>query len=198
MSIYRVRTVFTGVAGTPWYSNLYFAGLAEGGTDTNVVAVHDAAADFWGSLASAIIDPVDWVVQGDVARINPTTGEVTSFDSVPAVTNGGNATAEALPFATQGLIALNTAGVRRSRRVVGHIYVPGMTEANNVAGQPSAALRTLLATSAADLRRPALDVLPVVWARPRDTSSGFLPGAAFPVTSSASRPGWAVLRSRRD
>ena len=41
----RVRTIFTGPAGSPWYSNLYFD--AATGTAQNAA---DAAAPFWGAV----------------------------------------------------------------------------------------------------------------------------------------------------
>lgn len=194
--ISRVRTVFTGVAGTPWYSNLYFS--SPGGS-ASVTAAVNAVHTFWFTMKGAIQTGVTWTVQGEVAQIENTTGELVGIINVPSLTNVGTAADEALPWATQALVQLNTNDFVHSRRVRGRIFVPAMGEANNTGGVPSSGLRSSLDGAAEALIADAGCILEV-WSRPYAGSEGnpARQGSSHVVQSADVSPKWSVLRSRRD
>src|SRR3982750_3658664 len=59
LSIQRVRTIFPGVAGSPWYSNLYFTGE----TQTLADAATAATRAFWDSVKGYISTGISIQVQ---------------------------------------------------------------------------------------------------------------------------------------
>jgi len=86
----------------------------------------NAVHTFWFTMKGAIQTGVTWTVQGEVAQIENTTGELVGIINVPSLTNVGTAADEALPWATQALVQLNTNDFVHSRRVRGRIFVPAM------------------------------------------------------------------------
>lgn len=192
----RVRTIFTGVAGTPWYSNMYFSGVNELRAAEAVAAV----GQFWAAFAPDIYGAVSAQVQTDVPVIDPADGSVSAFLEVtgaPSIDFTGSG--DPLPYANQLLINVNTNVVVNSRRVRGKIYIPGCQEEDSALGLPVLALR-----NAADARGEGLveDGL-VVWSRPIEPSD--VPGAPAPRAGQecpaigVTVPDkWAVIRSRRD
>lgn len=200
MTICRVRTVFTGVSGSPWYSNLYF-GTAAG--DPEALASHNLTAAFWGAMDGSISQDVDYTVQGEVYRIDEVTGEIESVESVAAVSASGTQTPDLLPTFTQGLVTLRTGVYRYGRPVIGKINIPGFTEAQSVDGRVDPASIAAFQGYVDDL----VDGVPlsaelVVWSRPRVESllpvPSVRPGASSTVTAGVMNPDFAVLRSRRD
>jgi hypothetical protein len=195
----RVRTIFTGVAGTPWYSNLYFHNDDATDTSTGCVAAVNA---FWLAMRASIQSSVTWVVSGEVAQIESTTGTLVGISNVTALGNTGSAADDALPWQTQALIRLNTDTFINGRRLRGKIFFPGLGEGNNTLGVPSSALRGALDTATEALIADSASGL-VVWSRP------FVPPAdrpdlvarqgsfAFAQSADVSTK-WSVLRSRRD
>jgi hypothetical protein len=195
----RVRTVFAGVAGTPWYSNQYFHNDDAVDTSTACVAAVNA---FWTAIRGALSDNVTWVVQGEVSQIESTNGQLIGITNVTALGNTGSSLDEELPFQTQALVRLNTNLFVNGRRVRGKIFVPALGEANNAGGLPTAALRTSLDAAAEALiadpgsglvvwSRPFTPVPPATTPAPRQGSFAFAQSADVSVK-------WSVLRSRRD
>jgi hypothetical protein len=185
----RVRTVFTGVAGTPWYSNLYFdgAGLTSVDAQTALNNVRALWNDYKGSMSSQIsinLDPF-------VPVINPATGDVTGgFTVTPGATIIGSGVGERMPSLCQVLVSLKTGSYVGGRQVAGKCFLPGTTEALNTANGdiPSASaayfaglFNTLVAAAGPD---------PVVWSKKA--------GAVYQIASATASTKWAVLRSRRD
>lgn len=183
--MYRVRTVFGGVAGSPWYSNLFFDDQDAGGAEGAVQAV----ADFWEDLRPDIRSGLSWTVEGDVAIISPGTGEMEGVFPVGAVTGSGMGPEELLPTATQGLLRLRTGAYVGGREVRGRVNVPGLTEAASSSGVPIPTFIGRLSSAGANLVDHP-DATLMVYSR-----KNFI---ASPVVSATAAPYWAVLRSRRD
>lgn len=178
----RVRTVFTGVAGTPWYSNLYFG-------DTSLPAdAHAAVVDFWALIGPYIHTSVDWTVESEVTVLSILTGQPTSQTSVGAISGGGTASGQPLPWATQGLLRARTEAYANGRNVRGRIFIPGLTEDAQSQGRPEPAVGPLMVTAAEQLL--LTDATWVVWSRKNQIQPE--------VTSVDFWQEWAVLRSRRD
>jgi len=196
MTIARVRTVLTGVAGTPWYSNLYF--VDEGGTPIATTAV-GWVNDMWTAAAGAISDNVDWLVQGEVAQIDEATGLLTGITTVADESGGGTATDDELPFQTQALTRWLTDDFVHGRRLRGRLFWPGMGESNNTGGVPSSGLRAALSTYSNDLVSDSAGTL-VVWSRPFAGTEGnpARVGSYGLVTGTSISTKWATLRTRRD
>lgn len=182
-SILRVRTVFSGVSGTPWYSNLYFDATTETGTSVTV-----ATAAFWTTLKVVISNLITMNVEADVAVIDDVTGDITDLTTGTAASILGTASDEALPRATQGLIRARTGTYVGGREIRGRVFVPGLTQQANDAGRPVGSFVTTLAGAAANLRDA--DVGWVVWSRAR--------GQSAPVQSVSAWTQFASMRSRRD
>lgn len=182
----RIRTVFTGVAGTPYYSNLY----SNAGNDSGAAQAACAdVADFWSTFRPSWVPQLRYEVQADVAVIDPATGGLTGAVLGQQVTNIGTGSGELLPLFTQLLIGWNTGVVSGGRFVRGKCFVPGFTEANNDAtGRPDAPLKNLALTAAQKIVNSDSDF--VVWSRKN--------GTVAPIASTQINGAWAVLRSRRD
>lgn len=182
----RIRTVFTGVAGTPYYSNLY----SQAGDDADSAAAACAAVgDFWSTFRPSWNAMLRYEVQADVAVINPATGGLTGAVVGQSATGIGTGVGEFLPLFTQLLIGWNTGVVSGGRFVRGKCFVPGFLEINNDGnGRPDSPLKNLALTAALKIVNSDSDF--VVWSRKNGTTA--------PITSTQINGAWAVLRSRRD
>lgn len=184
----RIRSVLTGVAGSPWYSNLYFLGTP-GGEQDRV----DAVRAFWTDYAAAFLAVGLTVrVEGEVPTINPATGDITAvLPVVPGAPINGLINGEKLPPMTQYCLNLRTGVYNAGREVRGKFFAPGFTIGhNNDQGAPTAdVLTNLRANFAANLDNDPTDPL-VVWSRKS--------GVAVPVQSVSGSDQWSFLSSRRD
>lgn len=203
MALARIRTVFTGVAGTPWYSNLYF--LNDGGTSIAAQATNWVGA-FWQSLDNQMLTGITWVTDPEVPTFNETNGKITKVDAVTPSSGAGSIATEPLPYATQLLIRLITSAFVNGRRVRGRIFVPGLSEADNVSGLPSTTLRNLANSAASTLITSSASTL-AIWARPYDAldkDGNPIPnktprlGSQHSVSQNQVWTQWSLLRSRRD
>lgn len=188
MTIQRVRVVWTGVAGSPYYTNLYF-GTGEDAVGDPQGDV-DAVEDFLTNIVPELLNPLHAEVVPEVALINEVTGDITGF--VPVNITGKNFTnaGEALPRMTQMLLRLRTGTVAGGRRVQGRVFIPGMPESANLAdGRPNGALTAGIRDAFIAQVLAAPDPL-VVWSRKN--------GVAAEVGAVTAWSEWAVLRSRRD
>lgn len=202
MSLIRVQTVWTGVAGAPYYTNLYCIGPLSTGNGEQLHAAWKAFLDAMIThLAAGMISTID----PELLEFNEADGVVSSAGSTTTRVTNFASSSEALPHFTQGLIQWTTTGIVHNRRVRGRTFIPGVTEIqNSAAGVPlpafdtpaEAALATFLSTMAGKLR---------IWSRPFEQKDPELvdknpsrPGSAHQVTTAAVAPYWAVLRSRRD
>lgn len=179
----RVETVFTGLAGTPWYNRLYFD--EEGGSDQDRV---DHVGEFWDNLASLITDAISWEVQDDVAFIDDATGDTVDVMTADGPTGQGTNTGGILPLATQGLLRMRTGVFVAGRQITGKVFVPGMCIGNGAEGRPLLATRQQIEAAAAELNSHNGGWL--VYSPTRARSAEILTWSAWTE--------WAVLRSRRD
>lgn len=202
--MFRVRSVFTGSSGSPYYSNLYFLGPS--GTQTVVTAV----VNFWTDLVTLIANDLTITVEGETAEINEANGDLVGFTPLTGATVQPTLTSPRMSRATQGLLQLRTDGIVNSRRVRGRMYVPGVCVASNLDGEPTATyISTLTAAYAARLQAAAVrDTNPhVIWARPFEPTPEQQQqpdpppprdGSAHLVQGWTTWNEWAIQRSRRD
>lgn len=180
----RIRTVFAGVAGTPWYSNQYWA-IGSGDPDP----VLDDTEAFWEDMAVMIKATVTAKVEGTCAVIESTTGQTVGVKTAADRTVTFSNTGDPLPWATQGLITLRTGEFVAGREIRGKIFVPGISEEYCTNG--------ILSTTAAGLMQTAADALlsesSEAW---HVFSPTHLTSAAVTACGTTTKP--AVLRSRRD
>ena len=194
--MFHVRSVATGVAGSPYYTNLYF-----NGDPGNVNIALGRVRQFWVDLAGVMRTGLVTNVESEVRVIDPASGDVTNIlvggEQTAVASSGSGAIA---PPATQGLIRLQTSGLRLNRQVQGRIFIPGVTSAAvSAQGTALTAYQTTLTNAAAALRATTSGVQLVVWSRPRPLIGPVgLPGQASPVTGASAWQEFAVLRSRRD
>lgn len=185
-TIMRTRATWTGVAGAPAYSNLYWTG---GTGNADVCAAAHAA--FLTAIDPLQADVVAWTLDTNVAFIDSVTGDITGLTGVPADSGDGDATGHLLPPATQALLHLRTGVFQGGREIRGRINIPYLTEAaSSTTGTLEPASQAVIVAAAEDLIDPLLGVSLVVWSR--------LTGAAPVVTQITSPTEFAVLRSRRD
>ena len=182
----RVRTVFTGVAGTPWYSNLYFDddGTAAGVYQTKV-------KDFWTAIFGGHVrSGVVATMENPIAIMN-VAGEVVSVVSGDGGTVTGALSNDPLPPATQALLQLHTGVFVAGREVRGRCFIPGLTEADNSTGVPGATLISDIQDAASDLQGASgANGAWVVWSKRNAVWE--------PVSDMICWNKYAVLRSRRD
>lgn len=182
----RVRTVWGGVAGAPFYSNHYFN--AASGPDEAFQAKVSVGA-FWDSLKGAIVNDLTAVVEGQVAVINPVNGDLTGVLSGGAITVACTGTTDALPPFSQGLLHWGTDLFVGSRRLVGRTFVPGPLEANcDADGTPSAAYVAALLIAGQMLIDSSSNFS--IWSRAH--------GVVASVTGQTAGTEFALLTSRRD
>lgn len=187
MNLRRVRSVATGVAGTPWYSNMYFTWV------TGTAQAHvDLVRDFWTNCAASLDNSVTWTIEGDCAVVDDATNTIVGIDSVTSRTVTGSSSTSALPPATQALLNTLTGTFIGGRQLRGKVFVPGwVTSVSDGLGAPNASLRTLLVTQGGVLISGSSS--PGPW---RVLSKQYGTSAVINAVSSPSK--FAVMRSRRD
>jgi len=196
----RVRTVFLGVAGTPYYNNLYFA---PGGGVIQPAAAHALVTTFWTSAMADLDNNMTATVEGEVPILEDTTGAIQTVETVGQSNINVTGQADPLPFTTQGLARLTTTSFVAGRRVRGRIFIPGQCEINNAIGVPGA---TYITSIDADLNLLAGDgdAPLAIWARPFPGDPDHVPpkparlGSTHVVSDTSLWTQWATMRSRRD
>lgn len=185
-SMLRVRTVWTGVAGTPWYTNLYFDGT--GSTDATAAAAAWRAfltgfSFQFSSQITAQIDPF-------VAQIDAPSGDITGGYTIATPAGVvGQETGAMLPTQTQSLTTLYTPLYVGGRNIKGRVFLPAYTEAaNDFDGTLLSSYATALEAEWATLLGTGPDLL--VYSRKNGTDA--------PVSAATVSTKWSVLRSRRD
>ena len=181
----RVRTIFQGPTGAPWYNNLHFVG----DTAADAAAAHSATTTFWSAVDALITSQVTWVCEAIVAEIDLATGQQVDAHVVPQTTGTGFLAGEPMPWASQALIRLHTLIYQNGRSVRGRIYVPGLT----VSALASGFLATQdMATLDAAAEALVADAGSLFAVYSRTTAS------AVEVDATSVWNQWAVMRSRRD
>jgi hypothetical protein len=183
----RIRTVFSGVAGTPWYSNMYYS---EAAGDFQGCA--DAVAAFWGAVDARIDNSVSWVIESDVTVLEWTTGVIDSVETITPGFGSGGGTSDPLPYATQGLVHWLTGDFVNGRQLRGRTFIPGLCEDDNTsAGVMVSTTATIIQNAANALITASGTNGPLMIYSPTNHVAEAVQAATVPVK-------WAVLRSRRD
>lgn len=189
--MYRVRTIFTAPQGSPWYSNLYFAGAEIGGDPQSEI---DAVEDFWNGFGGSLDNSVTVLVEGDVAVVDDFTGNLLSVSSATPRVPVFSATGAPLPRSQQALCRWATQTYIGGRRLRGRTFVPGVMTANMTEGRPDPSVVAAYGVVGQALVTDSATQL-VVWHRPDDSGSN---GSSHLVTDASFWSEYAVLRSRRD
>lgn len=185
--MFRVRTQFTGVQGSPWLSTFFFN--ASTYDSASAAAAASATGAFWTSVKTLQNANVNFATLAQVDVIDPSGTHSGAFNTTP-VTGVGGAAGIMLPSAVQGLCQWRTGTYVNSREVRGRTYIPGLTVAAVQSGGLLAsatstaiqsAITTLLGNATAHL---------AVW--DRKWAGGITVASGSPWSS------FAVLRSRRD
>lgn len=182
----RVISVWTGKAGSPWYSTLYFDGT--GSVDAQ--AAVDQVDDLLDAIKGNQVAGVSGSIEPFVASVNPATGAVTGgYVVTPAAPHVSTAVGDMLPRAAQLQVTLKTGVYAGGREIKGKMYLPGFLSAySDISGRVDDALRAAYVAVFDTLLSAGPDL--VVWSRKN--------GVAYPVSAGAPNSEFAVLRSRRD
>jgi len=183
----RVRTVFTGVAGSPYYSNIFYDQLPSAAEDAA-----DAIGTAWEAMEPFMDNAISWVVESTVMVMDPVTGQPTDAVTVTGLSGTGSSAVDALPRAVQGLVQLRTGVFNAGREIRGRIFLPGLVVTTaDLSGVISAGTVTAFEGiwEGALLTTPGVPTAGV-WSR-----SG---GIIEQVSSVSVWDEFAVLRSRRD
>lgn len=184
MTIFKVRTLWSGGPGGAGVSTMYWSTSAGTASQAN-----DAMGAFWDAVASVIGG--GWNAQTDsvVYEVDEADGQITGAVAVTPETTAYADGNDPLPGLTQGLLQLRTGVYVAGRELRGRLFIPGPTENENTAGRPKASYLSAVNTAATNELINALDAAPVVWSRAH--------GAFWPVVAATCWTEWAVLRSRR-
>lgn len=182
----RARTVWSGVAGAPYYSNHYFAVSA---TVVDAQACIDATHDFWDDMKGAIDNACLWDVQAEVAIIDPVSGNITGIQTAVGKAGAGTSATAAASQLCQGLVKWSTGVFFGGRELVGHTFIPGLP---NDQLSPDGSLGSGYTSALTAAGTTFVNAPPElgVWSRKN---------GAFATATAASGVGMvASLRSRRD
>ena len=189
----RVTTQWGGVAGSPYYSTMYFAGTEALEAESAV----DAVAVFWNAIGDRIQSACDGTIQPEVFVLDPVNGDTTGVHVTTPNAIATTLVSGQLASATQGLVRWTTGVYEDSRQIRGRTFIPAPTEQDSDVGAPLTAYINDVSAAAAVL---AADPGFGVWRRPRPETSplGQRDGQFALATGGACWSQWAVLRSRRD
>ena len=184
----RTLTEWTGIPGSPYYTNLHFAGDDE----TEAEAAHAITTALWEAYAEHVREDLTANVLPEVSAVDPVTGDTTATFIEAAEAVPGTAGPNFMPPLVQGLVRLRTGVYVGGREIRGKVFLPGTTDPDDVNGIPSAGYLT--------------DVQAVWNALVTDASTAGIPlqvwsptnGQSESVTAVSPWNQWAVLRSRRD
>lgn len=200
MSLVRVQTSWTGVAGSPYYTNLYVIGPL---TTNNGNDLATAWHTYLLSLATLLRSPMVATIDAELLEFDETTGIVTGAGSTVQTPVTFSNLTDPLPPANQALLQWTTNGIVHNRRVRGRTNIPGVMEAqSDVTGKPAPVIGTPL-LSGAQAMLTTMSGRMRVWAQPLtldppDPKNPNRPGSAHAITGVTVAPYWAILRSRRD
>nr|CRY96797.1 hypothetical protein [uncultured prokaryote] len=186
----RTRVVWTGVAGTPWYSTFYWVG--DGPSIANAAQL--STAGWLASIVGLVVTDVQGQVDSEVIEINAATGDIVTAYDVAGSTSVGTNIGEPLPFQVQVLTNLGTTEFRFGRRVKGRSFLGGLAETNNSDGVgPDEVIREVIQDVYVDHLLGSTAGFGV-WSRPTTARPV---GEITSVTSATTSPVWSTLRSRR-
>lgn len=131
----------TGVAGTPYYSNLYY------GDSVAAQDAVDSTKEFWDICAEFMVNDLQFAVDGTVVTIDAASGEITGSTAATGDVGQGTSTTEMLPRADQLLIQWGTGVYVEGRQARGRTFVPALADFNNAEGVVATATLTTLTTN---------------------------------------------------
>lgn len=184
VEMYRVKTEFTGLAGAPYLSQMYFQsalGSAQGAVDS--------VGDFWGAIDSQCVPDLIWNTIADVEIVESTTGQLVGTSQTTPANGQGGAGGEPLPFAVQGLVRWRTGVYVGGREIRGKTFIPGLSEAASVLGQMGSTPQGVIDGAITAMLSDAGSAL-CIFSRKNLTE--------VLVSSGSTWNQFAVLRSRRD
>lgn len=190
----RTRVVWTGVAGTPYYTNFFWNGsgpsIAEDAQDSTIA---------WVAEIVGLINPLFTLTcDSEVTEINPESGEIVTAYDVPGSASVGTNVGEPYPFRTQVLTYFGTTNYVGGRRVRGRSFLGGLNEVIGSSGSgPFESTREVIQGVYEEHLGGSL-AQHVVWSRPRPATEDApaRAGAVSTVPSYQTRPTWSSLRSR--
>lgn len=185
----RVRTVVTGVAGSPYYVQGYFTGPG-GSVQDKIDAWHTFVTGGLAATQELLSDDCRYETESFVPLVDSATGSITGFLTGTNRVTNGTGTAGLLPTSNQVLVRWRTGVYIGGREVRGHTNLPAQTiDAQTVNGdlKPSFGL---LYEERADALAADEDAAFVVWSKKN--------GVYHRVFDASVWSKFAVLRSRRD
>lgn len=182
----RTTIVSTGMPGSPYYTVLHWSG----GDATAAAGARTAAFEGFTVLEPLIANDLTISFDGTVYEVDEATGQIVNAFSGTGWSIVGDNTAEIAPPATQGLITHKSAQFVAGRRLVGKIFVPGLTEGAWVAGGLPASVTDVLVLAGEAFRDTSAAAELGIYSRTRNV---FAPSATIEAPARG-----AVLRSRRD
>lgn len=188
--MYRIRTNFTGLPGSPWVSNLFFSEETFTAQQTAT-----AVATFIEALDNYMSSNVLWAIEPEVTTIDQATGHPTSVVLTTGANGQGDLAVESMPPGDQAVIRWRTGIFVDGNERRGRMFVPGLTQDANDQGHLITATRTGIATAAAALVADTTSAF-IVWHRPTDQPPSN--GTVAAVTSSSVWDQFGHLRTRRD
>ena len=183
----RVTSEWTGAEGSPYYTTMHFGGSTQG----EATAAANAVAALWNDLLGHFRDDMSVNVSDDVPQIDVVTGDILQNFVVSTALQSGLSTGDPLPPFTQALLRLRTGVYIAGRELRGKVFIPGLTENDNLNGRPLAALMSEIQDDVGNTigGLPSSNFL-LVWSPTH--------GEAANITSQTVWDEWALLRSRRD
>lgn len=194
--IMRSAAILTGAAfPQPGIAQMWWQPGTVGGSTADATDILARFRACWEGVKALIDDEVTIDYDPICLAVQDTTGVLTgAFAGTDPSTTVCTGTGDALPRQTQGLVRLGTSTVIAGRRLRGRIFVPGPLEANNSAQGTTTGYGTTVTASFATIFTPgATASAAVIWHRPKAGAGG----VSALITSVATAPTWAVLRSRR-
>jgi hypothetical protein len=184
--LYEVQTVWSGVAGSPYYTTA--RGLLTGGTTPQEMA--DAMEDFLIAIAPVTDARLVAVINNEVRVIESTDGETQAVLTISGATKTMTGSGDPLPSLAQLLVRYQTGVFTSGRQIRGRWFIPGQLEANNTSvGLPSAGLVTGVDTAAGAFVTACAGDFVIYSPTHRVYAS---------VQGASVAGDWSFLRSRRD
>lgn len=198
-SMYRIRTVLTGVAGLPGLSTCYFEEPV-GFDATRATTCAGRVRGAWDVIKSSLAAGVQAQVQSGIDLIDPVDGALLGTGAItpPVVVTSTGANVGA-PQVAGGLI-LNTGLVVSGRRLRGRLFISPLSQASEVGNTPPAGLSANLDAMGVALLTvspPAANPL-CIWHRPHKNPAGgvFPDGSESAALSAQHAIKYFTLRSR--
>lgn len=186
LGMMRLRWVWTGVAGTPWYTNLYVAGDSLG----EAQAQADLQQDFFTGFSFQLSSNITIALDPFVPVVDASDGQIQAGYTVntpPAVT--GQEGGDMLPRQANSLTTFSTGVYVGGRQIKGKCFLGGYTVASSDGDGHYDETRR----NAVELQwQTYIDggSTLVVWSKKN--------GASAAVTDATVAQQWATINSRRD